>query len=189
MHASTGSARELSSSFETSEPETGTFRRPLAVAAIPGQRATRPVCHREDWSSVLRDKNLFSIMSEDTFLVRHRRASGLGELRAAQLFYRPLLREFIAGRQSELGGYLFVIPRRVHHPASPSRPPPPHQRLPGIISGPFAVMTCVYTPAKNVSNKAPAAESTPGEVFTGKRSMDVVGCSYSRWRYQATAAN
>ena len=57
---------------------------------------------REDWSSMLQNKNLFSIMSEDTFLVRRRYTSELSELRAAQLFYRPLLRNFIAGRQLSL---------------------------------------------------------------------------------------
>jgi len=116
-------------------------------------------CHREDWSSVLQDKNLFSIMSEDTFLVRYRRASGLSELCTTQLFYRLLLWNFIAGCQSELGGYLFVIPPRLLSHLALSQPSPPHQQLSGIISGSFAVMTCVYTPAKNISNKALVAAS------------------------------
>lgn len=71
IHAA-GSAKELISRSSRSipKPETGTFRRARAVAAVRRRARDAAECHREDWSSVLRDKNLFSIMSEDTFLVR-----------------------------------------------------------------------------------------------------------------------
>lgn len=150
--------------FAISKPETRSF-----VKSCSCRRATRRArvhdaieCHREDWSSVLRDKNLFSIMSEDTFLVRHRRASGLSELRARRNsfighYFGTLL--LTASQSSGAISSSFLV---VHYPISPSQPPPPHQRLSGIISGPFAVMTCVYTPAKNISNKAPAAANSPG---------------------------
>lgn len=89
IHAASKNAKELISGSPPSRyrSQKREVSSPLAAAKLPKSdaRARDAVeCHREDWSSVLRDKNLFSIMSEDTFLVRHRRASGLSELRRAQ---------------------------------------------------------------------------------------------------------